>query len=111
MMKKISSLILAFCLMAVLAACSSTSENTTPETADDAAGNPAGIELTSQIEGVFKGFEGDNFVKIEHDGKVETYEIVDEVTGDLDKVKEGDAIAFSTKEVDGKTVLETLRLN
>lgn len=109
-MKKICAFILAFCLMAVFAACSSTSKNVAPES-DDVAGNPAGIELTSQIEGVFKGFDGDNFVKIEHDGKEQIYEIVDEVTGDLDKVKEGDNIAFSTKEADGKTVLETLRLN
>lgn len=100
---------LAFISLGIVFALSAcTSENSKKDTGDE---NPVEIHLTTQVEGIFLGYEGENQVKIEHDGKVETVEMDGEVTGDLDKVKEGDKIAFSTKEVNGKTVLETLRLS
>jgi Cu/Ag efflux protein CusF len=100
---------LAFLSIAVVFALSAcTSDNSKSATNDE---NPAEIQLTTQVEGIFLGYEGENRVKIEHEGKVETVEVVGEVTGDLDTVKEGDKIAFTTKEVDGKKVLETLRLS
>lgn len=76
-------------------------------------GDPGAIELTTQVEGVFKGFEGDakKSVVIEYEGQEKTYEIADDATGDFDQVKENDNIAFSTKVVDGKEMIETLRLN
>jgi hypothetical protein len=104
--KKLSLVLVTFGLALLLSACSSN--NAIPETTDE---NLTGIQLTTQIDGVFLGYEGENQVKIEYGDKVEIFDIVGEVVGDLDKVKEGDNIAFSTKEVNGKTVLETLRLN
>ncbi|WP_223700937.1 putative periplasmic lipoprotein [Sutcliffiella deserti] len=99
--------LIVFALTAlILSACST--DNAETETTDDSL---TGIELTTQVEGTFRGFDGENKVKIERNGKIETIEVQGEVVGDLDKVKEGDNIAFSTKVVNGKTVLETLRLN
>lgn len=76
-------------------------------------GDAAGIELTTQVEGVFKGFEGDDQTKvmIDYEGEVKTYEVAEDATGDFDKIKENDNIAFSTKTVDGIEMIETLRLN
>ena len=76
-------------------------------------GDAAAIELTTQVEGVFKGFEGDNQKKvlIDYEGKIKTYEIAEDASGDFDKVKENDNIAFSTKMKEGKEMIETLRLN
>ena len=76
-------------------------------------GDAAAIELTTQVEGVFKGFEGDNQKKvlIDYEGKIKTYEIAEDASGDFDKVKENDNIAFSTKMIEGKEMIETLRLN
>ena len=76
-------------------------------------GDVAEIELTTQVEGVFKGFDGDDQKKvlIDYDGEVKTYEIAEEASGDFDKIKENDNIAFSTKMVDGREMIETLRLN
>ncbi|UOE94328.1 hypothetical protein [Alkalihalobacillus sp. LMS39] len=78
------------------------------EETDLAAG---GIELTQQIQGVFKQkLDGDQVI-IEHNGTEETYSTKDGVVGDLDTVQDGEAVYFSygTKE-DGTLVLETLRL-
>ncbi|PUB10305.1 hypothetical protein [Paenisporosarcina sp. OV554] len=76
-------------------------------------GDAAAIELTTQVEGVFKGFEGENQKKVlvDYEGEIKTYEIAEDASGDFDKVKENDNIAFSTKMVDGKEMIETLRLN
>ena len=76
-------------------------------------GDAAAIELTTQVEGVFKGFEGNNQKKvlIDYEGKIKTYEIAEDASGDFDKVKENDNIAFSTKMIEGKEMIETLRLN
>ena len=76
-------------------------------------GDAAAIELTTQVEGVFKGFEGNNQKKvlIDYEGKIKTYEIAEDASGDFDKVKENDNIAFSTKMKEGKEMIETLRLN
>lgn len=76
-------------------------------------GDAAAIELTTQVEGVFKGFEGENQKKvlIDYEGEIKTYEIAEDASGDFDKVKENDNIAFSTKMVDGKEIIETLRIN
>jgi hypothetical protein len=71
----------------------------------------AAIELTTQVEGEFIGFEGENEVIIKYDGEENTYEIAEDATGDFETVKEGNNIAFSTKMVDGKEMFETLRLN
>ena len=76
-------------------------------------GDPGAIELTTQVVGVFKGFEGHakESVVIEYEGQEKTYEIAEDATGDFDQVKENDNIAFSTIMVDGKEMIETLRLN
>ena len=76
-------------------------------------GDAAAIELTTHVEGVFKGFEGNNQKKvlIDYEGKIKTYEIAEDASGDFDKVKENDNIAFSTKMKEGKEMIETLRLN
>jgi hypothetical protein len=76
-------------------------------------GDAAGIELTTQVNGVFKGFEGDDQKKviIDYEGEVKTYEVAEDASGDFDIIKENDNIAFSTKMIDGKEMIETLRLN
>ena len=93
-----------------------TACNAEPEVSVDVEvkeGDAAAIELTTQVEGVFKGFEGDNQKKvlIDYEGKIKTYEIAEDASGDFDKVKENDNIAFSTKMIEGKEMIETLRLN
>jgi hypothetical protein len=93
-----------------------TACNSEPEVSVDGevkVGDAAAIELTTQVEGVFKGFEGDGQKKvlIDYDGEIKTYEIAEDSSGDFDKVKQNDNIAFSTKMVDGKEMIETLRLN
>ena len=50
-------------------------------------------------------------VLIDYEGKIKTYEIAEDASGDFDKVKENDNIAFSTKMIEGKEMIETLRLN
>ncbi|WP_019413001.1 hypothetical protein [Paenisporosarcina sp. TG20] len=73
----------------------------------------AAINLTTQVDGVFKGFAGANqkSVIIEFEGVEKTYEIIENAPGDFDKIKKDDNIAFSTKMVDGVEMIETLRLN
>ncbi len=94
-----------------LTACNAEPEVSVDDEVKD--GDAAGIELTTQVEGVFKGFEGDDQTKvmIDYEGEVKTYEVAENATGDFDKIKENDNIAFSTKMVEGKEMIETLRLN
>lgn len=49
-------------------------------------GDAAGIELTTQVNGVFKGFEGDdpNKVIIDYEGEIKTYEVAEDASGDFD---------------------------
>jgi hypothetical protein len=92
-----------------LSACNAEPEVQVDDETTD--GDPAGIELTTQVEGEFVRFESDNAVVIMYEGKENTYEIAEDASGDFDIVKEGNAIAFSTKDVDGKEMIETLRLS
>ncbi len=94
-----------------LTACKAEPEVSVDDEVKD--GDAAAIELTTQVGGVFKGFEEDDQKKvlIDYEGEIKTYEIAEEASGDFDKVKENDNIAFSTKMVDGKEMIETLRLN
>lgn len=110
-MKKLAKLITACSLAFTLVACNAEPEVSVDNENKD--GDPAAIELTTQVEGIFKGFEDANqkTVMIEYEGEVKTYPIADDATGDFDKIKENDSIAFSTKTVDGKEMIETLRLN
>jgi len=101
-----SFIVLLFILSA--AACSANTDVSVDDETKD--GDPAAIELTTQVEGKFVGFEGEDSVIILYDGKETTYEIADDASGDLDTVKPGDNVAFSTKMVDGKEMIETLRL-
>ena len=98
-------------LLFSLTACNAEPEVSVDDEVKD--GDAAGIELTTQVEGVFKGFEGDDQTKvmIDYEGEVKTYEVAEDATGDFDKIKENDNIAFSTTTVDGKEMIETLRLN
>ena len=86
----------------------STNDDAQPENQD---ANPAGIELTQQIDGTFISFADGDQVIIEHNGEEKYYLISGDVVGDLDTVKEGDSIAFSFgTNAEGALVLETLRL-
>lgn len=110
-MKKWKQYIVISLLAITLTACNAEPEvNVDNENKD---GDPGAIELTTQVEGVFKGFEGNDkkSVIIEFEGQEKTYVIADDATGDFGQVKENDNIAFSTKMVDGKEMIETLRLN
>ena len=109
-MKNLAKLITACSLAFTLVACNAEPEvSVDNENKDD----PAAIELTTQVEGIFKGFEDSDkkAVIIEYEGEVKTYPIADDATGDFDKIKENDPIAFSTKTENGKEMIETLRLN
>ena len=110
-MKKAVSIILLSIGISVLAAGCNTANN---ETSNDSNNNNSGsveIELTKQTEGIFKGYEGDDFVIIEHEGKEESYSVKDNIVGDLDKVKEEEKIWFSYETMDdGTRVLQTFRI-
>jgi PBP1b-binding outer membrane lipoprotein LpoB len=106
-MKPILLILFSIGLAFVLSACSS--ENASTESKEKENDQTA-INLTKQIDGVFLAFIGKDTVKIEHDGEESVYLIEGKVTGDIDKVREGDNIAFSTKEVNGSLVLVSLRL-
>jgi Cu/Ag efflux protein CusF len=106
-MKPILLFLLSIGLAFVLSACSIEKASTESKEKEK---DQTAINLTKQIDGVFLGFIGKDTVKIEHDGEESVYLIEGKVTGDIEKVREGDDIAFSTKEVNGSLVLETLRL-
>ena len=108
MMKKV---LMGFGLLFLftLSACNAEPEVQVDDETSD--GDPAAIELTTQVEGEFVRFEGENAVVIMYEGKENTYEIAEDATGDFEIIEEGNKIAFSTKEVDGKEMIETLRLN
>ncbi|MET1013514.1 MAG: hypothetical protein ABWX61_03270 [Paenisporosarcina sp.] len=99
---------ISFLFLLTLSACNAEPEvQVDNETTD---GEAAGIELTTQVEGEFVRFDGENAVVIKYEGKENTYEIAEDATGDFDIIKEGNSIAFSTKDVDGKEMIETMML-
>ncbi|MFX3674738.1 MAG: hypothetical protein ACE3JQ_09855 [Paenisporosarcina sp.] len=107
-MKNLVKLFIVLSFILCSTACSAEPKVSVDEETNDV--NPTAIELTTLVEGKFLGFEGENAVNILYDGKETTYEIAEDASGDLDKVKSGDNIAFSTKMVDGKEMIETIRL-
>ena len=108
-MKKWMKGIIVVSLLLSTAACNAKTQITVDNDAKD--GDPAAIQITTQVEGEFVRFEGEDAVTILYEGKETTYKMAKGATGDLDIVKAGDTIAFSTKMVDGNKVIETLRLN
>lgn len=95
----------------LITACNAEPEVTVDSQLTD--GDAAAIELTTQVDGVFKGYVGEdqNSIIIESEGQENTYEIAEDARGDFDKLQLNDPIAYSTKMVDGKEMIETLRLN
>lgn len=96
-------------LLLSTAACNAETQISVDNDTQD--GDPDAIQLTIQVEGEFVGFVGEDAVTILYEGKETTYRIAEDATGDLDIVKAGDNIAFSTKMVDGNKLIDTLRLN
>lgn len=92
-----------------LAACVERPEN---EMVQEAArqGPAPGIEQPTQFEGIFKGFSGNSqeSAVIEVGGTDRNYKVAKGAAEDLESLQEGDAVAFSTKEVNGREVIEYL---
>ncbi|MDX1699540.1 MAG: hypothetical protein R3250_02925 [Melioribacteraceae bacterium] len=107
-MKKVLTVFGLLCLFALTGCNVEPKVKVDNETTD---GDPAAIELTAQVEGEFIRFEGDNAVVIKYDGSENTYEIAEDAIGDFEIIEAGNKIAFSTKDVDGKEMIETLRLS
>lgn len=108
-MKKWLKLGSASILALGLAACIERPENEMVQETERA--DPAsGIDLTTQSEGVFKGFanSSQDALTIEVEGKDKKYELAEDATGDFEALQEGDSISFSTKKVGNKELIETI---
>lgn len=107
-MKKMVKSFFVLTFISLLTACIADPKVSVEDETKD--GDLTAIELTTQVEGEFIGIEGDNAIIIKYDGEEKTYEIAENASGDFETVKEGNIIAFSTKMVDGKEMIESLRL-
>ncbi|MDN7228086.1 hypothetical protein QWY15_12330 [Planococcus sp. N064] len=108
-MKKWMKLSSASILVLGLAACIERPENEMVQETERV--DPAsGIDLTTQSEGIFKGFANgsQNALTIEIDGKDKRYELAEDANGDFKVLQKGDVISFSTKKVGGKEQIETI---
>lgn len=108
-MKKMVKLFFVLSVISLLAACNNEPKVSVEDESKDI--DLTAIELTTQVEGEFLDFEGDNAVIIKYNGEEKMYEIAEDASGDFETVKAGNNIAFSTKMVDGKEMIETLRLS
>lgn len=108
-MKKLTALASSGILIMSLAACGDSPENEmVQETEVD---EMEGLETNEEIEGIFRGYEDDDTtIVIEYGGDVINYPIVEGATGDFDTVEEGDSIIFTTRNVTGTDMVETLEV-
>ncbi|MDN7246979.1 hypothetical protein [Planococcus shenhongbingii] len=109
-MKFITQTLLFGLLVLSLSGCIERPENEMVQETERA--DPAsGIDLTTQMNGIFEGYanEEKDEVIIEFEGQEKNYPIAEDATGNFDALKEGDAIAFSTKTVKGEELIDTLR--
>ncbi|HSI66183.1 MAG TPA: hypothetical protein VK947_02140 [Planococcus sp. (in: firmicutes)] len=108
-MKKLTALTSSALLAMSLAACGDSPEYQMVQERE--ADEAEGIETNEEIEGVFRGYEDDDTaVVIEYGGDEIKYPIVEGATGDFDSVEEGDSIVFTTRNVTGTDMVETLEV-
>lgn len=108
-MKKLAAFASSGILIMALAACGDSPENQMVQESE--RDDYEAVDTNEEIDGIFRGFEDDDTaVVIEYGGDEIKYPIVEGATGDFDTVEEGDSIVFTTRNITGTDMVETLEV-